>query len=161
MVEASGGEVIAIDHEAVLHNARATARALGLEDRLTGRAGDYFEVCEPGADRVVLANVLHLETAEDAARLIEHHARSLGPGGELVIVDVFGGEGFEAGLMEAVYQLHLGMRTRRGRAHAVEDLTRWCAGAGLTTSLIVSLDVAGCGALVCVRPRRAGDAPSA
>jgi hypothetical protein len=78
-----------------------------------------------------------------------------------VIVDVFGGEGFEAGLMEAVYQLHLGMRTRRGRAHAVEDLTRWCAGAGLTTSLIVSLDVAGCGALVCVRPRRAGDAPSA
>ena len=71
---------------------------------------------------VVLANVLHLQTAEDAARLIRHHARALREDGELVIVDMVGGPGFEAGLIEAVYQLHLGMRTRRGRAHDVESL---------------------------------------
>jgi SAM-dependent methyltransferase len=154
MVEASGGEAIAIDNEAVLHNARATAGALRLEARLTERAGDYFEVWEPGVDRVVLANVLHLETAEDAARLIRHHARALVPEGEMVIVDVFGGDGFEASLFEAVYQLHLGMRTRRGRAHAVEDLRRWCADAGLPAQRVVPLESAGFGALVCRREPR-------
>lgn len=151
MVAASGGEVVAIDHEAVLPQARRTARELGLEDRLTGRPGDYFEVVAPGADRVVFANVLHLESADDAARLIRHHARGLGPDGEVVVVDLFGGEGLEASLSEAVYQLHLGMRTRRGRAHHLDQVQAWCADAGLPAQRVVDLQIPGLGALVCAR----------
>lgn len=149
MVEQGGGEVVAIDQPAVLPNASRTARALGLEAHLIERPGDWFEVLEPNADRVVLANVLHLEPADDAARLIRHHARGLTPGGELVIVDVFGGDGFEASLFEAVYQLHLGMRTRRGRAHDLAHLRAWCADAGLPAQRVVDLEPAGFGALVC------------
>lgn len=151
MVAASGGEVVAIDLEAVLPQARRTACELGLQDRLTGRPGDYFEVFEPGADRVVFANVLHLESAADAARLIRHHARALAPDGEVVVVDMFGGEGFEAALSEAVYQLHLGMRTRRGRAHDLDQVRAWCADAGLPVQHLVDLQTAGLGALVCAR----------
>lgn len=149
MVEASGGDVVAIDHEAVLPAARRLAGALGLGARLTERAGDYFEVTEPGADRVVLAHVLHLESEDDAVRLLRHHARALAPGGEVVIVDVFGGAGFEASLLQAVYQLHLGMRTRRGRAHDLDRLRAWCADAGLPVQRVLPLAHAGLGALVC------------
>lgn len=159
MVEAHGGQVIAIDHPDVLPNASRTARTLGLEAHLTPRPGDYFEVAADRADRVVLANVVHLEAPANAARLIAHQAASLVPGGELVVVDVLGGPSFEAGLFSAVYQLHLGMRTAHGRAWSADQLGAWAVQAGLAVREVVRLAPAGLGAVVCVRPEVDDHAP--
>jgi cyclopropane fatty-acyl-phospholipid synthase-like methyltransferase len=152
MVERHAGRVLAIDRAEVLPSTHKLAEMMGLDARLTSVAGDYFEVTlDQSVDRVVLANVLHLENEEDAARLIRHHAQALDDDGELVIVDVIGGDEFEQQLFEAVYQLHLGMRTAKGRAHDLNKLRSWCEDAGLVAQEVLHLGPHGMGAVVCSR----------
>ncbi len=152
MVERSGGRVLAIDRAEVLPSTRKAAAMMGLGARLTSVAGDYFEVTlDEAVDRVVLANVLHLENEEDAARLIRHHAQALNDDGELVIVDVIGGDELEHQLFEAAYQLHLGMRTDQGRAHALHKIRSWCEDAGLVAQEVLPLAPHGMGAVICSR----------
>jgi PAS domain S-box-containing protein len=152
MAAKSGGRVTTIDPPEVVPSTLVAAELLGFGVVPEVIAGDYFEVeIEGPVERIVMANVLHLETAEDAARLIRHHARALASSGELVIVDMLGGDGLEPELSEAAYGLHLGMRTARGRAHAEADLRAWCAAAGLTSQRIVPLGSSGLAALVAGR----------
>jgi len=133
--------VTTLDLEPVLPRVAATARDLGVQDQVQSRAGNYFHATwEDRFDRIVLANVLHLESESDAAALIARWADHLAPGGELVIVDFFGKPGaYEADLIRAVYRLHLGMRTEIGKPHSFEELTAWCAQAGLTDQRLISL----------------------
>lgn len=144
----------ALDLEPVLPSFLARAARLGLAERVGTLAGDFHEAALPAAafDRVVLANVLHLETATRAARLIERTAVALAPGGELVVVDVFPvGPGGVLG--HAAYELHLAMRTGAGRAHAEEAIAAWCRSAGLAPGRARSLagSVRGLGTIVARR----------
>lgn len=150
MAERTEARVVAVDHPRVLPSAELLAGLLGLKEKLTVVAGDYFEASldEP-ADRVVLANVLHLEDEQSAERLVRRWAGMLAPGGELVIVDVLDAPGYERGLFAAAYDLHLGMRTERGAAHDESLLRRWCAAAGLVSQRTVHLGSLGMSALVC------------
>ncbi len=116
---------------AVLPRFRARAAALGLGERVDTVAGDWGEVTPEGRfDRVVLANVLHLEPGAAARALLLRAAGWLAPGGDLVVLDHFPNTAADA-LAGAFYALHLGMRTRTGRVHALADVTAWCADAGL------------------------------
>jgi PAS domain S-box-containing protein len=152
MAAKSGGKVTTIDPPEVVASTLAAAELFGLGIKPEVIAGDYFEVeIEGPVDRIVMANVLHLETPEDAARLIRHHARALAPRGELVIVDMLGGDGLEPELSRAAYGLHLGMRTTKGCAHPEADLRAWCAEAGLTEHRVLPLGGAGLAALVARR----------
>lgn len=146
--------VTALDLPEVLPAFERRARAVGLGARTATLAGSYFERALGGPfDRVVLANVLHLETPDDAARLIARVAPALAPGGEMVIVDCVGeGEAHEPS--RSLYALHLGLRTARGAVHRCDDLAAWCAGAGLARARVLTLEptVPAVGAVVATRP---------
>jgi SAM-dependent methyltransferase len=141
----------AVDFEPVLPRYRQRAAALGLEARVHCVAGDY-ERADTGEPRDValLANVLHLECAARARRLLARWADAVAPGGLLVIVDVLSRAGDEPGY--AAYALHLGMRVRGAFPHHEPELRAWLAAAGFPTIERLAL-VAGApfGALIAER----------
>jgi len=125
--------VTALDFPAVLKAFRQRAAEAGLLDRTDTIAGDFHAVEIPALrfDRILLANVLHLEPPERAAALVRGMAAALAPGGELVIVDVISDGTPERERARAVYGLHLALRTQQGRAHPLSDLRAWLTEAGL------------------------------
>lgn len=149
-------EVVAIDFDEVLGNFTSRARAAELEHRVSTLAGSYFEVPVPaGFDRVVLANVLHLETPSDAQALVERFASALTPGGEIVIIDCLA-EGTPArDFTRTLYALHLGLRTAKGGVHPASALVAMCERAGLGDTRLELLDdkAPGMGALIASRRR--------
>lgn len=124
----------ALDLPAVLDNVRDRATALGLLDRVSLLPGDYHAIdLEPGGfDRIVAANILHLETPDDAARLVRRLAAALAEGGELVVVDAFSDGSEQAERCRAAYALHLALRTGTGYPHAEGTIIEWMNDAGLT-----------------------------
>jgi ubiquinone/menaquinone biosynthesis C-methylase UbiE len=144
--------VTAVDFPDVLDAFRAQAAAMGLEDRIGTIAGDAFTVDLPDRfyDRVVIANVLHLESTERAVVLLHRAAAALAPGGELVIVDILSDDSPEADRTRAVYGLHLAMRTERGRAHEATLMREWLRQAGFASTRFELLEgvVHGIGALI-------------
>lgn len=85
--------VVALDLPAVLEAFRHRAVGLGLDDRAETLPGNYYEVELPPAcfDRVIIANVLHLKPPSRARVLISRLAPTLRSGGDLIVVDSFGG----------------------------------------------------------------------
>jgi ubiquinone/menaquinone biosynthesis C-methylase UbiE len=147
--------VIALDLAEVIPRALANAARLGLSDRVSALPGSFFEVLPAErVDRVVMANVLHLETEEKAAQLVSRLAPALQPGGELVIIDCLPDGSPEAERTRAFYALHLGLRTRLGRVHTPAELASYCERAGLAVERIVRVDGidAGLGALIARSP---------
>lgn len=163
IARAPAARLTAVDLPAVLPAAHRAARRLGLHDRITTIAGSYHEVALPPVafDRVVLANVLHLESEPAAAALLRRAAATLRPGGTLVVVDALDPIGPDGALAHAAYALHLAMRTRHGRPHPASSIVEWGAAAGLTCSARVALDnpVVTLGALVMARPAATAPAP--
>jgi SAM-dependent methyltransferase len=125
--------VTAVDLPDVLPGFLDRAEALGLSRRVDTIAGDFHAVELPanGFDRIVLANVLHLEPPARAKSLIAHVAPALKPGGELVVVDALAEGDPEAERGRSIYALHLAMRTDRGRVHPRAEIERWCRASGL------------------------------
>jgi ubiquinone/menaquinone biosynthesis C-methylase UbiE len=143
--------VTALDFPTVLQAFRIQAEHMGLADRIGLLPGDFHAVAIPEDrfDRIVLANVLHLEPPEQAAALIGRVATTLIRGGDLVTVDMLG-EGTPVGeRAQAIYALHLALRTREGKVHPLSDLRAWIEQAGLLPDEVIALDTPqGMGALV-------------
>jgi ubiquinone/menaquinone biosynthesis C-methylase UbiE len=143
--------VTALDFPKVLQAFRIQAEHMGLADRIGLLPGNFHCVAIPEDrfDRIVLANVLHLEPPEQAAALIGRVATTLIRGGDLVIVDMLG-DGTPVGeRARAIYALHLALRTREGKVHPLSDLQAWVRQAGLITGDVIELGTpSGMGALV-------------
>jgi 2-polyprenyl-3-methyl-5-hydroxy-6-metoxy-1,4-benzoquinol methylase len=147
--------VTALDLPGVLAAFRLQAEHLGLADRTLTLAGDFHQVKLPPHrfDRVVLANVLHLEPPAQAAALIRRVASTLVKGGDLVIVEMLG-DGTAAGeRARAIYALHLALRTRQGQVHPLPELQAWAEQAGLLPGEVIQLSTPpGMAALVARAP---------
>jgi ubiquinone/menaquinone biosynthesis C-methylase UbiE len=147
--------VTALDFPTVLQAFRIRAEHMGLSDRIGLLPGNFHCVAIPEDrfDRIVLANVLHLEPPEQAAALIRRVASVLLPGGDLVIVDMLG-DGTPVGeRAQAIYALHLALRTREGKVHPLSDLQAWVERAGLLPDEFIALGTPqGMGALVAHKP---------
>lgn len=147
--------VTALDLPGVLDDFRAAARALDLEGRTDTIGADYHVVELPPSrfDRVVMANVLHLEAPDDAARMVERLAPSISAEGELVIIDAMSDGTPAADRYVAAYALHLALRTGQGRPHSEADLRAWLTAAGLPRVDRIELvrGMAGVAALVASR----------
>jgi hypothetical protein len=114
--------------EVTLHTRDEIAR-LGLEDRVGVLSGSYHEVPLPeDADVMLLANVLHQETAETAAALLARAARALLPGGRVVVVDFTLEASRRTPWMGAVFAINMRLF---GDTWTVEELSGWMRAAGL------------------------------
>ena len=143
--------VTALDFPNVLQAFRIQAEHMGLSDRIGLLPGNFHCVAIPEGrfDRIVLANVLHLEPPEQAAALICRVTAALLPGGDLVIVDMLGDETPAGERARAIYGLHLALRTREGKVHPLSNLQAWVKQAGLVPEDVIELGTPrGMGALV-------------
>lgn len=145
--------VTALDLPHVLPNFLARAEALGLGNRVETLAGSFHEVDLParGFDRIVLANVLHLENGENAAKLLKRLRPALADQGDVVVIDALASGTPDRDLARSIYALHLTLRTRQGRNHPRTDLEQWCREAGLEPVEMITIDAhpKAMGALVC------------
>lgn len=130
--------VTALDLPSVLDRFLSKARSLELADRAETIAGDWLTAPIPAAsfDRVLLANVVHLEPSDRARALVLRAAQGLRPGGQLVVVDALREVD---GPSLPVYALHLAIRTEAGKVHPRGDLERWLAEAGLDEQRFMNL----------------------
>jgi SAM-dependent methyltransferase len=129
----------AVDLPGVLPRFLERAAALGVAARVEAVAGDYHD--SPTAERfavVLLANVLHIEPAPAAARLIERWAGAVADDGLLVVVDMLSERGEEPA--HAAYALHLAMRVPGAYPHLEPELRGWLAAAGFGRVERVGLD---------------------
>jgi SAM-dependent methyltransferase len=134
--------VTALDFPEVLPAFMQRAARLGLADRVRPWAGDVHASDLPVAtfDRIVIANVLHLERPSLARCLMIRAAGALAHGGELVLVDCLADGDPAKQIAGRVYALHLAMRTSAGRIHPRAQIERWAYDAGLTAGQFVGLD---------------------
>ena len=148
--------VTGLDFDEVLEAFKNRAADLGLSDRVHTIAGDVNELDLPRDkfDRVVIANVLRLESADRAQALVELAADIVMPGGDLVIMDAWPADSDGARLGFAVYSLNLAIRTGTGKPHAVETIQSWVEGSGLTVTNSTHVGpMARSGALFASKPR--------
>jgi ubiquinone/menaquinone biosynthesis C-methylase UbiE len=133
--------VTALDWPAVLAIAQKAAMESGLQERFATIAGDYHKVSLPETafDLAIVANVTHLESPAGNRDLFERVRRSLRPGGEIAVIDVFPVQPAGA-LAAALYALGLALRTTHGRVHSAADLEGWLAAAGFSACRFTPLE---------------------
>ena len=142
MAERCGAAVTTFDLPGVAELFLSRAAARGLGDRADALVGDFNATELPAAvfDRVLLANVIHLEPPARAGALIARAATAVAPGGDLVVIEPVGRETPRRERGAAVYALHLAMRTREGWAHRLPEITGWLRDAGLEIEEPVALE---------------------
>jgi SAM-dependent methyltransferase len=149
--------ITAIDLPKVLPAFEERADSLGLRGRVDLVAADYHSIELPSEafDRVLLANVLHLEPPRSARSLLCRVSAALAPGGELVVIDALLQGDPARDQARSIYALHLAMRTKRGCVHPRAEVERWCRDAGLWEGELMTLSAPAraLGALIHRRPR--------
>jgi len=117
-----GERAIVVDRPAVLELARGAVP--GAE-----RVALDLQAPAPwpsGARVALLANVLHLFSAADAARLVERAARAVEPGGTVAVKDLDAAS--EAGIL---FSLNMAVYTEAGEVHEIDRLRGFFREAGL------------------------------
>jgi 2-polyprenyl-3-methyl-5-hydroxy-6-metoxy-1,4-benzoquinol methylase len=96
-------------------------------------AGDMNEALPPGThDVVLIANVLHIQSAATNEALIRRAADAVRPGGVLAVFDMFLGRSQRAPL----FSVNMLVSTGQGRCYREEELRGWCEAAGLTVESV-------------------------
>ena len=118
-------EATVLDRPDVVELARQEPHAAAL--RFIG--ADYLEGDYDGPyDLVLIANVLHQERGDRAARLIQRGAHALAPGGRLVVLDFSIDDAKERQVVGALFAIN--MRSF-GDTHSEAEIRRWMEQAGL------------------------------
>jgi ubiquinone/menaquinone biosynthesis C-methylase UbiE len=127
--------VTGLDLPAVLDQFKARAAALGLADRVATIPGDMHSVTLPEGqwDLVIIANVLRIETPDVARALVQRGVAAVRRRGTFLVVDALADDTPVARQAQAIYALHLAMRTQSGQVHSAEEIGRWMQEAGCET----------------------------
>lgn len=147
--------VTGLDFRVVLETFQQRADELGLADRTHILPGDVHELDIPqnAFDRVMIANVLRLESPDRASALIERAAGTIAPGGDLLVIDAWPGRSDEAAISFALYSLSLASRTGSAEPHPVSDIEKWVSDAGLQVTKTTHVGGGRAGVLFASKPR--------
>lgn len=132
-----------VDWPGVLEIAKNSVQANGLTSRVECLAGSYHELAFPEEkfDSVILGNVTHIENPEGLSALLAKCEKTLKPGGEVLIFDVFTAQ--EQGrLPAALYAMGLALRTEQGRVYSFEALKHELQTQGFTEIEFQAIPVA-------------------
>ncbi len=121
---------VVLDTPAVVERAAVELEGSGFEDRIEFLAGDYLESAYGSDfDLVLLANILHQETADRARELVRRAAEALDPGGRVVVVDFAIDDQQRRHLLGALFAVN--MRSF-GDTWTEPTIRGWMESAGLT-----------------------------
>lgn len=129
-----------VDFEASLTDTPRTIAEAGLSDRIDTQAGNILKqtwVEASAFDRILYLSVGHNQSDEDNARMFDAMARSLRPGGLIVVHDYLVGPDRNA--FQAAFGLTLLYETGT-RTWAQSDYARWAEAAGLVIRQRMDLD---------------------
>ncbi len=150
-----GTHVTVIDWPSVCDLASKTAEDMEIAHRLNRIEGNYHDVTIPDQrfDMVIIANVTHLETEDGNQSLFTKLYKSIKPGGEILIIDIFPGDS-RGDLQRTLYTLGLALRTEQGAVHSEEALNRLLQDVGFEKACLRSLPVTPhtMGVLIAKRP---------
>ena len=127
----------------------------GLEERMTLCAGNFNHDPIPGDyDAVFLSDILHYQTAEENAALIQKLYRVCKPGGRIIVKDMFiGAERHQPG-WNAVFSIHMMVYSEKGRCFKEAAVRSWLEKAGFQQITEVERNTV----LSAHRPMERGDA---
>jgi predicted O-methyltransferase YrrM len=130
-------KAIVWDRPEVLKVAHEMAEAHGVADRLQLAPGDMFvDPVPPGADTILLSNILHDWDVPECHQLVTKLASTLPPRGQLLIHDVFLNDAMDGPLPIALYSAALFTLTE-GRAYSAAEFRSMLEAAGLETGSVM------------------------
>ena len=122
----------AFDRPEVLPLTQSYVRRAGLLSRFDFLAGDFH--CDDwgqGYDLILLSAIVHMNSPCENRRLIARAARSLNPGGQLVIQDFIMGPDRTQPAVGAIFSLNMLVATERGDTYTRDEVRSWMRAAGL------------------------------
>lgn len=123
--------VTVFDLPETLKTAERMVKEAGLESRIDFIAGDFnHDVLGGPYDGVLMADVLHYQSAEANAALVKKTFTHLNDDGRLIIKDRFLDEFGTGPAWAAAFAVHILVNTEQGRCYRVGDATRWLTEAG-------------------------------
>jgi len=135
------------DRPEVLKVAGEMVEAYGVADRIDLVPGDMFaDPVPPGADVVLLSNILHDWDVPECRALLKRCAGALPTGGRVLIHDVFLDDDLGGPLPVALYSAALFTLTE-GRAYSAGEYRGWLREAGFTPADQVVSTLVHCGVL--------------
>ncbi|HSQ36204.1 MAG TPA: methyltransferase [Candidatus Binatia bacterium] len=128
----AGIRVTAFDRPVVLPLTRDYVRRAGLLSRIDLVAGDFHgDDWGQGYDLILLSAIVHMNSPRENERLIARAARSLNPGGQLVIQDFIMAPDRTRPAAGAFFALNMLVATARGDAFTAAEVRGWMQAAGL------------------------------
>lgn len=121
-----------LDLPGVVAVARELIAASGVGDRIETVAGDYTTTPFPGGrDAVLMSGMMHRETPDGCRALLDKAFAALGPGGVVVVSDVFfDDERHVSPPFAALFALTMFLTSAHGSAHATTEMAAWMRAAG-------------------------------
>ncbi len=128
-----GLQATLFDLPETLTTTRKTIESEKMEDRIRLAAGNFNRDPIPGSyDVVFLSDILHYQTGDQNATLIQKLYRATNPGGKIVVKDMFlGAESARPG-WNAIFSIHLLVYTEAGRCFRLAEARSWMEKAGYT-----------------------------
>ena len=129
---AEGVTATIFDLPQVIPLTRKYVESAGLSDRIDFAAGDYMTDALPsGYDIVFLSAIIHSNSPDDNRTLIDKCARSLNPGGQVIVQDYIMDESRTRPAGGAFFALNMLVGTREGDTFTESEVREWMKAAGL------------------------------
>ncbi|MHC4107236.1 MAG: class I SAM-dependent methyltransferase [Planctomycetota bacterium] len=110
-------------------------------DKLRYHPGNFHEDSFGGPyDAAFLSNIVHGESSEANADLLQRLSASLRPGGWILLKDVFIDEQGRDPEHAVFFGGNMLYYTAQGRSYTLHDVARWCDGAGLEPPEALGVD---------------------
>ncbi|MBD3002736.1 MULTISPECIES: methyltransferase [unclassified Streptomyces] len=113
--------------------------SFGLEDRLTFHGGDFFTDDLPGADVIVLGQILHGWGLEEKRLLLKKAYDALPDGGAVLVYDAIIDDDRKENTFGLLASLNMLIETRSGFEYTAADGRAWLAETGFRDSRIEPL----------------------
>jgi len=130
-----------IDLPGVLAVAEELIAELGVSNRVRTIPGDYHTTPLPkGHDATILFGVLHQESPDAIAELLERTYEALEPGGILYVLDMMTDATHAAPAFSALFAVNMALTTHHGWVFSDQELQAWLAAAGFTDVTVSPLE---------------------
>jgi SAM-dependent methyltransferase len=127
----AGHSPVVFDLPNVVPLTQAYVREEGLADRIETMSGDYLrDPIGEGYDAVLLSSIIHSHPPDENRRLMTKVARSLNPGGRIVVRDFLMDEGRGGPLQPALFALNMLVGTGGGDTYTESEVRGWLLEAG-------------------------------